>query len=563
MNDLDISRAATLRPLTEVARRLGLRDDDLEPYGHTMAKLRLDILQREPLRDRARYVVVTAINPTPLGEGKTVHTVGISMALNRIGKRAACVIRQPSMGPVFGIKGGAAGGGYSQVVPPEDFNLHLTGDFHAVAAANNLLAAMVDTSLLLDNPLDLDPQNVTWRRVVDVNDRALRDIEVGLGGDKNGVPRRTGFAITAASEVMAVLGLATDPQDLRARLGRMVVGFTRGGQPVTAEQLKAAGSMAAILRKALMPTLMQTLEGTPALVHTGPFANIAHGNSSIVADQIGLRCADFIVTEAGFGADMGAEKFFNIKCRVSGLRPHAALLVCTVRALKVHSGRFDVVAGKKLPEGLLREDLDAVRAGAGNLVKQIENVRLHGVPVVVAVNRFPSDTEAELALVQRIARDAGAFDAAVSTLYAEGGKGGEALAHALVRASEEPSTFRFLYPETACLKEKIETIATKVYGAGRVEYSPLAETKLAHFEALGYGRFPICMAKNQYSLSHDVKLRGRPEGFSFPILDVRASVGAGFVYPLAGEIMTMPGLGRAPNAINIDVDEKGDITNFM
>lgn len=563
MNDLDISRAATLRPLTEVARRLGLRDDDLEPYGHTMAKLRLDILQREPLRDRARYVVVTAINPTPLGEGKTVHTVGISMALNRIGKRAACVIRQPSMGPVFGIKGGAAGGGYSQVVPPEDFNLHLTGDFHAVAAANNLLAAMVDTSLLLDNPLDLDPQNVTWRRVVDVNDRALRDIEVGLGGDKNGVPRRTGFDITAASEVMAVLGLATDPQDLRARLGRMVVGFTRGGQPVTAEQLKAAGSMAAILRKALMPTLMQTLEGTPALVHTGPFANIAHGNSSIVADQIGLRCADFIVTEAGFGADMGAEKFFNIKCRVSGLRPHAALLVCTVRALKVHSGRFDVVAGKKLPEGLLREDLDAVRAGAGNLVKQIENVRLHGVPVVVAVNRFPSDTDAELALVQRIAREAGAFDAAVSTLYAEGGKGGEALAHALVRASEEPSTFRFLYPETACLKEKIETIATKVYGAGRVEYSPLAETKLAHFEALGYGRFPICMAKNQYSLSHDAKLRGRPEGFSFPILDVRASVGAGFVYPLAGEIMTMPGLGRAPNAINIDVDEKGDISNFM
>ncbi|MBI5849471.1 MAG: formate--tetrahydrofolate ligase [Planctomycetes bacterium] len=563
MNDLDISRAATLRPLTEVSRRLGLRDDDLEPYGRTMAKVRLDILKREPLRDSARYVVVTAVNPTPLGEGKTVHTVGISMALNRIGRRAVCVIRQPSMGPVFGIKGGAAGGGHSQVVPPEDFNLHLTGDFHAVAAANNLLAAMVDTSLLLDNPLDLDPANVTWRRVVDVNDRALREIEVGLGGDKNGVPRRTGFDITAASEVMAVLGLARSPADLRERLGRIVVGFTHGGRPVTAEQVKAAGSMAAILRKALMPTLMQTLEGTPALVHTGPFANIAHGNSSIVADEIGLRCADFVVTEAGFGADMGAEKFFNIKCRVSGLRPHAALLVCTVRALKVHSGRFEVVAGKKLPDGLLREDLDAIRAGSGNLVKQIENVRLHGVPVVVAVNRFPSDTDAEIALVQRIARESGAFDAAVSTLYTDGGKGGEELAHALVRATDEPSTFRFLYPEHACLKEKIETIAQRVYGAGRVEYSAVAEQKLAHFESLGWGRFPICMAKSQYSLSHDAKLRGRPEGFTFPIIDVRAAVGAGFVYPIAGEIMTMPGLGRTPNAVHIDVDENGDIRGFM
>ncbi|MFO1051683.1 MAG: formate--tetrahydrofolate ligase [Planctomycetota bacterium] len=562
-NDLEIARAAQLRPLTDVARVLGLTESDLEPYGSTMAKVKLDVIDREPIRDRARYVVVTAINPTPLGEGKTVHTVGLSMALNRIDKRAVCVIRQPSMGPVFGIKGGAAGGGHSQVVPPEDFNLHLTGDFHAVAAANNLLAAMVDTSLLLDNPLDLDPEQVTWRRVVDMNDRALRDIQIGLGGDKNGVPRRTGFDITAASEVMAVLGLSRDMADMRARLGRMVVGFTKGGQPVTAEQFKAAGAMAAILRRALMPTLMQTLEGTPALVHTGPFANIAHGNSSIVADQIGLRCADFVVTEAGFGADMGAEKFFNIKCRVSGLRPHAALLVCTVRALKVHSGRFDVVAGKPLPEGLLQENLDAIRAGAGNLVKQIENVRLHGVPVVVAINRFPADTSAELELVRKLALEAGAFDAAVTTLFGDGGKGGEDVARAIARAAEEPQTFRFLYPETVCLKEKIETIATKVYGAGAVEFSKLAESKLAQFERNGWGRFPICMAKTQYSLSHDAKLRGRPEGFTFPILDVRASVGAGFVYPLAGEVMTMPGLGRTPNAIHIDLDENGDIQGLM
>ena len=563
VNDLEISRQATLRPLVDVARVLGLRAADLEPYGSTMAKVTLDVLRREAPRDRARYVVVTAVNPTPLGEGKTVHTVGLSMALNRIDRKAVCVIRQPSMGPVFGIKGGAAGGGYSQVVPPEDFNLHLTGDFHAVAAANNLLAAMVDTSLLLDNPLDLDPQNVTWRRVLDVNDRALREIEIGLGGNKNGIPRRTGFDITAASEVMAVLGLSTDMDDLRERLGRMVVGFTKGGHPVDAEQMKAAGAMAAILRKALMPTLMQTLEGTPALVHTGPFANIAHGNSSIVSDQIGLRCADYVVTEAGFGADMGAEKFFNIKCRVSGLKPHAALLVCTVRALKVHSGRFDVVAGKPLPEGLLTEDLDAVRAGAGNLVKHIENVRLHGVPVVVAINRFPSDTAAEHALVKQIALEAGAFDAAISTMFDDGGAGGEELAHAIVRAADEPQTFRFLYPESACLQEKIETIATRIYGAAAVEYSPLAKQKLAQFEELGWGRFPICMAKTQYSLSHDAKLRGRPEGFTFPILDVRVSVGAGFVYPLAGSVMTMPGLGRTPNAQQVDLDDEGQIIGLM
>jgi formate--tetrahydrofolate ligase len=563
VNDLEIARSVPLRPLVDVARRIGLREEDLEPYGRAKAKVRLDVATREPIRDGARYIVVTAVTPTPLGEGKTVHTVGISMALNRIGKRAVCVIRQPSMGPVFGIKGGAAGGGRSQVVPPEEFNLHLTGDFHAVTAANNLLAAFLDTSLLLDNPLRIDAASITWRRVLDVNDRALRDIEIGLGGAKNGVPRRTGFDITAASEVMAVLGLSKDMADLRARLGRIVVGSNVDGQPVTAEDLKAAGAMAAILKDALMPTLMQTLEGTPALVHTGPFANIAHGNSSIVADQIALRGADFVVTEAGFGADMGAEKFFNIKCRVSGLRPHAALLVATVRALKVHSGRFSITPGKPLPPSLVEEDLDALAAGIGNLQKQIENVRLHGVPVVVALNRFPTDSEREIAFVLEAALAAGASAAHVSTLHAQGGAGGEDLAHALVKACEEPSSFRFLYPEDAALTQKIETLATKVYGADGVDYSDLARAKLDQFESRGWRKFPICMAKTQYSLSHDPTRKGRPTGYRFKVEDARVSVGAGFVYPLAGEILTMPGLGRAPGGQKIDIDAEGNVTGLF
>ncbi|MEO0479832.1 MAG: formate--tetrahydrofolate ligase [Planctomycetota bacterium] len=563
MNDLEIARSVPLRPLEDAARVLGLGQEDLEYHGDTMAKVRLDIVDREPVRDRARYVVVTAVTPTPLGEGKTVHTVGVSMALNRLGKRAVCTIRQPSMGPVFGIKGGAAGGGYSQVVPPEDFNLHLTGDFHAIAAANNLCSAFADTSLLLDNPLDFDPERITWRRVVDINDRALRDIEVGLGGPKNGVPRRTGFDITPASEIMAVMGLATSLKDLRERLGRMVVGYSKSGKAITAEDLQVAGSMAAILRHALKPTLMQTLEGTPALIHTGPFANIAHGNSSIIADQVALRGADFVVTEAGFGADMGAEKFFNIKCRASGLKPHAAVLVATCRALKVHSGRFEIKAGKPLPEGLGKEDLDAIREGAGNLQKQIENVRMHGVPVVVAINKFPTDTANELDLVRELALEAGAFDAQISTVFGDGGAGGEAVAEALIRAADEPQGFKFLYPSDATLKEKIETLASKVYGADGVDYSELAETKLAQFEELGFGQLPICMAKTQYSISHDPKLRGRPSGFRFPIQDVRASVGAGFVYPLAGSIMTMPGLGRNPNGKQIDIDENGEIRGLM
>ncbi|MBM4059692.1 MAG: formate--tetrahydrofolate ligase [Planctomycetes bacterium] len=560
LNDLEIARSVPLRPLSEVARAMGLVPEDLEPYGHTKAKIKLDMLKQPATRKPGKYVVVTAITPTPLGEGKTVHTVGISQALNRIGKRACCVIRQPSMGPVFGIKGGAAGGGYSQVVPPEEINLHLTGDFHAVTAAHNLLAAFVDAHLFHGNEQQIE--QVTWRRVLDMNDRALREIELALG-EKNGSPRRSGFDITSASEIMAILGLSKDLHDLRKRLGATVVGYKKDGTPVTAEQVKAAGAMTAILKDALKPTLMQTLEGTPAIVHTGPFANIAHGNSSIVADYVALRCTDYVVTEAGFGADMGAEKFFDIKCRVSGLRPNAALIVATVRALKMHSGRFTIVAGKDLPEGLKKEDLDALAAGLCNLEKQIENVRVFGVPVVVAVNRFPGDTDAEVEMVRRAALGAGAFAAHVSTVFADGGKGGEQLAHALVAACEQPSEFRLLYPNDASLKQKIETVAAKIYGASGVDYLPPAEAALAKFERCGFGKLPICMAKTQYSLSHDPALKGRPRDYRFVVRDARVSVGAGFVYPLAGEIMTMPGLGKVPGGARMDIDEKGNVVGMF
>ena len=562
-NDLDIARSIPLRPLTEVARVLGLTPDDLEPYGNAKAKVKLDLLKQPATRKPGKYVVVTAISPTPLGEGKTVHTVGISQALNRIGKRTVCVIRQPSMGPVFGIKGGAAGGGYSQVVPPEEMNLHLTGDFHAVTSAHNLCAAFLDAHIFHGNEPKFDPARITWRRVFDMNDRALRTVQVAMGGEKNGTPRETGFDITSASEIMAILGLAKDIHDLRARLGRLVLGYDADGKPITAEAIQAAGAMTAILKDALKPTLMQTLEGTPALVHTGPFANIAHGNSSIVADYVALRCADFVVTEAGFGADMGAEKFFNIKCRASGLKPDAALLVATVRALKMHSGRFEIVAGKPLPEGLQKEDLDALSVGVGNLVKQIENVRMHGIPVVVAVNVFPTDTEAEIEFVRKTAIEAGAFACHVSRLFSEGGKGGEDLAHALVAAAEQPSSFQFLYPAEATLKEKIEALATKVYGADGVDFEPAAEAALAQFEACGWGHFPVCMAKTQYSLSHDPKLKGRPTGYRFRVRDARVSVGAGFVYPLAGEIMTMPGLGKIPGGAKIDIDQDGNVVGMF
>jgi formate--tetrahydrofolate ligase len=502
---------------------------------------------------------VTSVTPTPLGEGKTVTTIGLSMALNRLGRRTIGAIRQPSLGPVFGVKGGGAGGGRAQIVPLEDVNLHLTGDIHAVAAAHNLLAAMLDSALMHGKGPALDPLSVTWPRVVDVNDRALRRIVVGLGGREHGVPRESGFEIAVASEVMAILALTSGYRDLRERLGRIVVGFEREGRPVTAEALRAAGAMAALLKEAVKPNLLQTNEGTPVLVHAGPFANIAHGNSSILADQIGLRLAECVVTESGFGADMGLEKFADIKCRVSGLAPDAIVLVTTIRALKMHSGRVRVVAGKPLDPALLREDLVAVAEGCANLDKQIENARSFGVPVVVAVNAFPSDTEAEFLLVRDRAQAAGAEGAWRSEVYARGGEGAEELAAAVLKAAEQPRRFRFLYELDRPIAEKIETIATRIYGADGVDYLPAAERAMARWTDLGYGGLPVCMAKSQFSLSHDPRLLGRPRGFRVPVRDVRLAAGAGFLYALCGDILTMPGLPSEPNAWKIDLDEHGRV----
>ena len=563
LNDQEVARSIPLRPLAEVAEVLGIGVDQLEMYGDTKAKIKLDMLDTPSEREPGKYIVVTAITPTPLGEGKTVHTVGISQALNKIGKRTCCVIRQASMGPVFGIKGGAAGGGYSQVVPPEEINLHLTGDFHAVTSAHNLCSAFLDASYFHGNDLDIDVDRITWRRVMDVNDRALREIEVARGGEKNGTPHGSGFDITSASEIMAILGLATDLQDLRKRLGSIVVAYNTSGDPVTAEDLKVAGAMAAVLKDALKPTLMQTLEGTPAIVHTGPFANIAHGNSSIIADRIALRSADIVVTEAGFGADMGAEKFFDIKCRASGLEPDAALMVATIRALKMHSGRFEIKAGKPLPEALTQEDLVALSEGLCNLEGHIANVKSFGIPVVVAINIFPTDTEAEIEMVRKAALAAGASAAHVSTMFMDGGAGGEDLAHALVAACEEESNFELLYPDNMSLKEKIHELATKIYGADGVEYEDEAEQLLAQFEKDGFGHLPICMAKTQYSFSHDAALKGRPTGYTFVVRSARVAVGAGFVYPLAGKILTMPGLGRTPGGTRIDINKDGEVVGMF
>jgi formate--tetrahydrofolate ligase len=540
---------------------MGLTPDLLEPYGRHVMKVSLDAIEQLSSRPRAKYVVVSAITPTPLGEGKTTTTVGLGQAFRHIGERAVVTIRQPSMGPTFGIKGGAAGGGYSQVVPMDVLNLHLTGDFHAVTAAHNLLSAMVDNHVHQGNALDLDLQEITWRRVLDVNDRSLRQVVTGLGAKADGFPRQTGFDITPASEVMAILALATSLKDLRTRLGRIVVGYNRAGEPVTAEQLKAAGAMTVIMRDAIKPNLLQTLENTPVLVHAGPFGNIATGNSSVVADLIALRTGGYVVTEAGFGADMGAERFFNIKCRVSGETPDAAVVVATVRALKAHSGKFRIVAGKPLPDELLAEGPDDVAAGAANLVKQIENIRLHGVSPVVAVNAFPTDHPSEHAMIRQIAEEAGAR-VAVCTHFGDGGAGAIELAEAVRDAAEEPSDFRFLYPSDASLKEKIETIATRVYGADGVDYSPVANRQLAGYERAGFGDLSICLAKTHLSISSDPGLKGAPTGWRLPIREVRASVGAGFIYPLAGEMRTMPGLGAEPAATRIDLDEDGEIVGL-
>jgi formate--tetrahydrofolate ligase len=561
-SDLEIARQAKLKPLSEIADGMGIGEHLLEPYGDSVAKIKLEAIEELEDRPQAKYVVVSAITPTPLGEGKTTTTVGLGQAFKHIGKRATVAVRQPAMGPTFGIKGGAAGGGYSQVVPMEMLNLHLTGDTHAVTAAHNLLAAMLDNHVHQnDDFFHIDRHSVTWRRVLDVNDRSLRNIITGIGSRTDGVPREAGFDITAASEVMAILALATSLRDLRERLGRIVIGSTTDGKPVTAEALEAAGAMAVILKEAIKPNLMQTLENTPVLVHAGPFGNIATGNSSIVADRIGIKGGDFLITEAGFGADMGAERFFNIKCRYSGLKADAAVLVATVRALKAHSGRFKIVAGRPLPPELLEENPDDVFAGADNLRKQIENIRLHGVSPVVAINAFPTDHASEHAAIREIAEDMGAR-VAVCNHFAEGGAGAVELADAVAEATEEPTEFRFLYPEEASLREKIETIATKVYGADGVAYDMKASQQLDSYEKNGFGRLPVCMAKTHLSISSDPTLVGAPKGWTLPVREVRASVGAGFIYPLCGEMRTMPGLSLTPAATRIDIDENGEVVGL-
>lgn len=562
-SDLEIAQAAKMRPIVEVAQELGISEEFLELYGKYKAKISLEILKKLEHHKSGRYIDVTAITPTPLGEGKTVTTIGLAMGLNRIGKKAVVNIRQPSLGPVFGIKGGAAGGGYSQVVPMEDFNLHLTGDVHAVGLAHNLCAAFLDNAIVKGNKLNIDPMNIMWRRVVDVSDRALRNIIIGLGGKDDGIPRESGFDITVASEVMAILALTTDLFDLRQRLGKIIVAMSKSGRPVTAEDLSVAGAMTVLLKDAIKPNLMQTLEGTPCFVHAGPFANIAHGNNSIIADKIAIKLAEYVVTESGFGADCGAEKFFNIKCRYSGLKPNAAVVVCSVRALKMHSGKFSVVAGKPLDEGLVKENLEAVSQGCANLEKHIENIRLFGVPAVVAINRFLTDTDREIEIIKKKALDSGADDAVVSEVWAEGSRGATELAKAVVKAAEKPSGFKFLYSLDTPIKEKIKKIAVEIYGASDVAYSAEASKKIRLYEKLGLGNLPICMAKTHLSLSHDPEAKGRPIGFVLPVRDVRASAGAGFLYPLCGAMRTMPGLPSEPAGTKVDIDKEGKIIGLF
>ena len=566
-SDLEIARAVTPKPIGEVAAALGFRDDEVEPYGRTKAKLSIEGIERvEKSGARGKYVVVTAISPTPLGEGKTTTTVGLAQGLNKIGHRAAVAIRQPSLGPVFGIKGGAAGGGYSQVIPMEEFNLHLTGDVHAIGAAHNLAAAFLDNHLHHGNALNIDLRSITWPRVVDISDRAIRKTIIGLGGRENGVVRESETVITVASEVMAVLALASDLGDLRARLGRIVVAETTDGKPVTTEDLKVAGSMAALLRDAIKPNLLQTLEGGPAFVHAGPFANIAHGNNSIIADRAALATSEIVVTEAGFGADMGAEKFFDIKCRASGIAPDAAVIVATVRALKMHGGVGKIVAGKPLDPALSSENVAAVTAGAQYLVKQIENVRAFGIPVVVAVNAFPTDTPAEHEAIQTVALAAGARAAVVTTHFTDGGAGAAALAEAVwAAATSGEAQFAPIYADDAPLAKKIETIATRIYGADGVDIAPAAAKRLARLEELGYGHLPICMAKTQYSLSHDASKLGRPTGFRVPVKAVTLAAGAGFITAVCGDMRLMPGLNKAPGGerIDLDLEHGGEIVGLF
>lgn len=560
-SDLAISRAAVRRPLEDVAASMGIGTHLLEPYGRVASKISLDAIDELSGRPKAKYVVVSAITPTPLGSGKTTTSVGLGQGFGHIGKLGVVAIRQPSMGPTFGIKGGAAGGGYAQVVPMEALNLHLTGDMHAVTAAHNLLSAMIGNHIHKGNLLDLNTHDITWRRVLDVNDRELRNIVSGLGGAADGNPLQTGFDITAASEVMALLSLCSGLQDLRARLGRIVVGYNSSGDPVTAEQLKAAGAMTVILKDAIKPNLMQTVEGTPVLVHCGPFGNIATGNSSVVADQIGIHGGDYLITEAGFGADIGAEKFFNIKCRNSGLTPDAAVIVATVRDLKTHSGKYRVVAGRPLPAEMLAESPDDVLEGASNLRQQIANVKRHGVAPVIAVNAFPTDHESEHRAIMEVAAEEG-VRVAISYHFTEGGKGAAELAEAVAEACNEPTNFHYLYPDELSLTDKIDTIAREMYGADGLDVSPLAAKQLDKFEKAGFGNLPVCIAKTHLSLSDNPAIKGAPTGWRLPVREVRASIGAGFIYPICGDMRTMPGLSSAPAAEIIDIDDSGEIVGL-
>lgn len=563
-SDLEIAQAATLHPIVEVAEKSGIDEDRLEPYGKYVAKVVLDeTTTAENARKRgAKYVVVTAVTPTPLGEGKTATSVSLAQGMAATGRNAMLTLRQPSMGPTFGIKGGAAGGGYSQIIPMEKLNLHLTGDFHAVTAAHNLLAAMIDNHLHQGNELNIDPRAITWRRVLDVNDRSLRNIVIGLGERMDGVVRESGFDITSASEIMVILSLSTSFENLRERLAKIVIGFNYDGQPVTAADLKADGALSVILQDAINPNLLQTLETTPALIHAGPFGNIATGNSSVVADYVGLEHSDYVITEAGFGADMGAERFFNVKCRVSGLKPDAAVLVVTVRSLKSHSGLYKIVPGKPLPEDMLKESPEDVRAGASNLQKHIDIVRSFGVQPVVAINAFPTDFNSEHEEIRRIAEEAGAR-VAVHRGVAQGGKGTMELADAVAEACDDVSELNFTYELTDSLETKLEKVATGVYGADGIEVTPAARKQLKLYEELGYGELPVVIAKTHLSISSDASLKGAPTGWTLPVREVRLAAGAGYVYAICGTMRTMPGLSKSPAAERIGFDEDGRMVGLF
>ena len=554
-SDIQIAQEATMKEITEIAEQIGLKEDDLELYGKYKAKVKLDVLKRLSDNSDSKLVLVTAITPTPAGEGKTTTTVGLGQALNRIGKNAVIAIREPSLGPTMGIKGGAAGGGYAQVIPMEDINLHFTGDIHAIGIAHNLLAAAIDNHIKQGNELNIDPTQITFKRAVDMNDRALRNTVVGLGGTKNGYPREDGFLITVASEIMAILCLANDLMELKDKLGKIVIGYTYDGESVTAHDLKVEGAMTALLKDAIKPNLVQTLENTPAFIHGGPFANIAHGCNSVMATKFSMKLGDITVTEAGFGADLGAEKFYNIKSRFADLEPDATVLVATIRALKMHGG----VAKDNLKE----ENLAALEEGMENLEKHIENVNKFGVPTVVAINRFPDDSEAELELVRRKCEELG-VNVALSEVWAKGGEGGEELANAVVDVLEnEESKFKFLYDEKAPIKEKIETIATEIYGADGVDYSDTALAQIKKYEKQGYAEIPVCMAKTQSSISDNPNLKGRPSGFRISVKEINLSAGAGFLVVMTGPVLTMPGLPKRPSAEDIDIDADGKISGLF